>query len=149
MRFLADTLVSRWTISNGQVIVVNTDSYVGGPPVILNQATGLLGIPEATQDGIKCRCLINPRIKIGTTVQINNQLINQTLGGVKSFFPGVQIPFDQFSGIAGYANVTHDGLYMVYICEHVGDTRGNDWESRLTLLAIDNTSKNVIASGTS
>ena len=33
--------------------------------VVLTAETGLVGAPEQTNDGIKVRCLLNPRLRIG------------------------------------------------------------------------------------
>lgn len=145
LRTLTQTELSTWTIQNGVVTIVALNAFVPGQEIVLNELSGLIGVPEATQDGVKARCLINPKIKIGGTVRIDNDLINQTLIGQKTLFPGIQTPFNTFNAIESFANVANDGLYTVYVCEHVGDTRGQEWYSNLTLLAVDNTTDNVVA----
>lgn len=149
LRDLCNTEGSTWTIQNGVVQITPLESYLPGEAVVLTAATGLIDVPEATQDGIKARCLINPKLRIGGRVQINNASINQTVSGVPVPVPvpGLQFPFNQFAGIQNFASVTADGFYRVYIAEHTGDTRGNDWYTDLTCLAIDSSSGNLVKVG--
>ena len=150
MTTLAKTLGGTWSINDGVIRFVRLDGYVPGEAVVLNQGTGLIGMPEQTQDGIKCQCLINPKIQIGGRVQINSQLINRTIGSVgknAGGIIGVQTRYNSYGKPETYANITRDGIYRVYICEHVGDTRGPQWYTNLTLLAIDATSEQVIYGG--
>lgn len=144
LRSLTQSEGSTWSIQNGVVKIIDLDGYLPGEAVVLNQATGLIGTPEQTQDGIKCRSLLNPKIQIGGLVQINNDLINQTLNAQKLVVPGLQLSYNQWAGVQNFANVTHDGVYRVYVCEHSGDTRGQEWYSDLICLRFDSTSKQTI-----
>jgi hypothetical protein len=40
-------------------------TFIPGQVPTISPATGLIGIPEQTQNGISFRCLLNSRIKIG------------------------------------------------------------------------------------
>ena len=138
---LADTLGATWSIQNGKIVITPLTGVLPGTPIVLNSATGLIGIPESTQSGIIAKCLISPRINIGSAVKIDNASINQTLG--QDNIPGLQVPFNQWIGSQNFASVAADGMYRVYGCEHEGDTRGTTWYSTLTCLTIDGSSKNV------
>jgi hypothetical protein len=48
-----------------------------GEAVVLTSGTGLLGRPEQTEDSIEIVSLLNPLLKIGSRVQIDNASINQ------------------------------------------------------------------------
>jgi hypothetical protein len=80
-------------------------------------------------------------------VQINNKDINQFAapggaqlqGQTASAFPG-------FTDWAYYATVADDGIYVVYVIEYEGDTRGNEWYANLTCFAADGTTN--LAQGT-
>jgi hypothetical protein len=125
----------RWSIQNGTLTLIPNDNFLPGPPVVMSSATGMICSPEATENGITVRCYINPRIKVGCSIQIDNKLINQTL--VKE------------QGMASWqaqyypASTSADGLYRVLVVEHVGDSRGNPWETELTCLHIDTSQVNV------
>lgn len=135
---LADTLNARWSTSGGTLYLVPNTGYLPGEAVEINSATGMIGIPQATESGINVRVLLNPRIKIGERVRINEKDITRT--GFKGltyedrvrnrFFPGYQTQ-------TLVANVSHDGFYRVMVAEHSGDTRSNDWYTDLICLNID------------
>ncbi len=123
-----------WSIQQGQIQVIPYDSYLTTSTIIqLSQFTGLVGIPEATDQGVKIKNLLNPNIVVGCLVKIDESLINQTLYA-KGQPP---VPYNQYTGTQLYANTTRDGFYRVYVIEYEGDTRGGPWYCNLTCLAID------------
>lgn len=141
---------STWSIQNGQIQVIPLDGYLPGDAVKLSSATGLIGIPEQTQDGIKCRCLLNPKIVVGGRIQIDQASINQTiaqtpLGHVNPGFTGggSQLSFNKWSTVQNFASIATDGFYRVYMAEHDGDTRGQAWYTDIIALAIDNSTQKV------
>lgn len=137
VRANAQTMGATWSIQNGRVNIIPLTGYLPGEAVILNARTGLVGRPEQTQDGIKARCLLNPRIVIGGSVRIDNKSINQTLQHRDSVIPGGQLPFNQWAGIQTPASIAADGLYRVYVAEHKGDNRGQEFYTEITCLTID------------
>jgi hypothetical protein len=90
--------------------------------------------PAATDQGVIVRCYINPLIQIGQAVQLLASDIQQTLV-VQSELSGASITSNQF--IATVPNNAPTALFRVIVAEHRGDTRGNDWYTELTCLAID------------
>lgn len=131
---IADTSQSRWSIQNGQATLIPFDSYLPGTIVELNSSTGLIGVPEATEQGIEVECLLNPKITVGCQLRINNADITSTT--IKEQF------FDNYKNltlIAGIArpSASNDGLYRVLVVEHIGDTRDTDWYTRITCLVIN------------
>lgn len=131
-----------WSINNGKVQVLPLDGYLPGEAVVLNAQTGMVGIPEQTIEGLKVKCLLNPKLVIGGLVQIDNASINQTVQRDPNAGP---IPYNQYAGLQLLADVTNDGLYRLFVVEHEGDTRGTNWYSELTCLAIDSDTKKVKA----
>ena len=134
----------RWSIQNGVVTLVPNTGYLPGTAVEINSATGMIGTPEQTDNGIVVRCLLNPLIRIGQAVKINNREINQTT--IKSQF------FPSYTSQYYPATVANDGMYRVLVAEHSGDTRGHgdDWYTELTCLDIDPssaTTQSVLANG--
>lgn len=133
MTDIASSSGTTWSVQNGQVVVIPLTGYRPDQAVVLNSNTGMIDKPEQTEDGIHVKTLINPRVKIGTLVQINNASIQRAfLGGDNLFFQG---RLETLPGLL--PKVTDDGFYRVYVAEHYGDTRGTDWYSDLTCLAID------------
>jgi hypothetical protein len=129
MRQLTTDQNFTWRVENGKVVVVPFGSYLPGEVVVLTSRSGLLLVPEATEDGVKIEALLNPKIRVGGRVQIDNKGLNTTK--VK------EQGFPAYSSISYFANEGNDGIYRVLVSEFVGDTRGTDWDSRLICLAID------------
>lgn len=138
-----EALGSTWNIDNGRVNVVPLTGYLPGEAVVLNSATGLLGRPEQTQEGVTARCLINPRIRLGGLVKIDQASVNKTLQQKDAAIPGAQLAYNQYAGLQMFADVSADGLYRVYVSEYRGDTRGTAWWQDLTLLSVDPTTLKV------
>lgn len=143
MRAQMQTMGSTWSIQNGRVNVIPLDGYLPGEAVILTAATGLIGRPEQTQEGIKARCLLNPKIVVGGTVKIDNLSINQTEQQKDAAIPGAQVAYNQYRGLQTFASVTADGLYRVYVAEHRGDTRGQEMYTDIICLTVNPTTQKV------
>jgi hypothetical protein len=145
MRDLANTYNCRWSLQNGVLTLIPLDSYLPGTAVKLNSSTGMVGVPEATDQGIQIQALINPRFAVGGQVQLNNKDITATVLK-QQFFPGL----GDISLVATVAGQTQndqlqtspvdsslDGFYRILVIEHEGDTRGDAWYSNLTCLNIN------------
>jgi hypothetical protein len=143
---IADTTNATWSIQNGQVQLTPLTSFVPGDAVVLTSNSGMVGLPEQTEDGIKVKALLNPQIKIGRLLQINNKSIQGAfLGGQNLFAQG---RLENLPGLL--PKVTWDGFYRVYVSEFEGDTRGQPWYSNLICLAIDSSAPaatSVLADG--
>lgn len=141
MNNLAATALCTWNIVNGKVVITNVKKYAPGTAIQLNAKTGLVFVPEATDNGIEVVCLLNPAIKIGQRIQINNRDINTTTftqagQGIRPFFPNFP------------ATVTNDGFYRCLVVNHGGDSRGgNEWYTYITALALDSQDGQVATGG--
>lgn len=137
-----------WSIENGKVNVLPLQGYKPGEAVVLSSLTGLVGMPEQTNDGVRATCLLNPRLTIGGLVRIDNKSVNQLLQNNQNLPPGARMPaFNQYTGIQNLATVASDGLYRLFVVEHEGDTRGTAWHSHLTGLALNPSTNQLKAPG--
>lgn len=123
---------SRWSIQNGKTVFIANSDYIQADPILVSAASGMVGIPEQTQDGISVTMLLNPKLKIGQPVQLSSKDIN-----VAAFIDipygsidASQLPNNQFPPLST------DGLYRVVVSEYEGDTRGNEWYSKLICFAV-------------
>ena len=87
--------------------------------------------------GIKVRCLINPKLRIGGLVQIDNKDIQRAQRQVD--YKTLSLSQDEYTSFARIARIDGDGFYRLYVAEYTGDTRGDDWYADLTCLAVDMT----------
>jgi len=134
MRDFAKNQGCNWWIDNGQLTVVPLTSYIATNPILITPSTGLIGVPEQTQNGLMVRVLINPAIKIGHVIKLDSSDINQLRLGVDS-----QSNVSNSNLSQSQAKLNGDGLYYVMRAEHFGDTRGTSWYTDLTCLAVDAT----------
>lgn len=133
MRDFAKSQDCKWWIDNGQLNVVPLTSYINSAPILITPKTGLIGVPEQTQNGLSVRVLLNPSIKIGATIKLDST-INELRLGLDNQSVGNNLTLQQ-----GAAKLNGDGLYYVMRAEHFGDTRGNAWYTDLICLAVDAT----------
>lgn len=129
MRQSAEASDTSWSIQDGKLQFVSATGVLPGQAIVLNSKTGLVGQPEQTNDGIKARCLLNPTLKIGGIVQINEKDVAEAKLQDTTKDAQVNRP----------ADIAADGSYRLLVVEHTGDTRGNDWYSDLICLDVDAT----------
>lgn len=134
MRGVARATQTTWSIQDGKIVVIPETSYMPGEIPVINSGTGLVGLPEQTQNGINFRVLLNPNIKIGTLVQLDNKAVQQ-------FEYGLSVEQQAQNKRTALENqLQTDGYYYVMWAEHQGDTRGNEWYTDVVCLAADVTS---------
>jgi hypothetical protein len=132
MRELTSTVNARWSIQNGSVTIIKDTNYLAGTTITLNSASGLVGTPEVTDNGINMRMLLNAKLRIGAEVILDQSLINKQintqLGGTltnsgQPYLPAVTAP--------------GQGSYRVLVMNHTGDTRGTPWYTDITCLYLN------------
>jgi hypothetical protein len=150
IRDLARTTKSNWSIQNRKIQVYGQTEAgpATGQVVVLNAHSGLIGMPEATQEGIEVTCLLNPAIRVGSLIKLDNEVINQY------FLPGGQpmqgLNWPSYdSTLQFYASTSNDGLYRVFVIDYEGDNRGLPWYNKMVCLAVDQTADqcNAVAAG--
>jgi hypothetical protein len=140
----ARTAGATWSVQDGQLQLLASTAYKRGDIVVINSGTGMVGVPEVTQDGIYVTTLLNPNVYVKGRVQLDNRTLNQT------FLPGGANPQGQIfeapgaSGQFGFAQLqpflastAQDGVYCILVIDHAGDTRGLPWYTRLNCLNIN------------
>lgn len=139
LRQLCKNTSSSWSIQDGKIDLIPLTAYKPGDVPVLNSATGVIGLPEQTQNGIRLRVLLNPNLKIGQAVKLDNDAIQRYRYNL-----GInQQPANE--NTASTSSLNEDGLYYVMVAEHQGDTRGPAWFTELTCLAIDATVTPIFA----
>jgi len=134
LRDLAKDTQCSWSIQDGKVDFIPLTAYKPGDVPVINSQTGMIGLPEQTQNGIRLKCLLNPNIKIGQQVQLDNNSIQQLRYGLGN--DRTQAIERANAGKFG-TTINTDGMYYVMVANHSGDTRGNDWYTDMICLAIN------------
>lgn len=128
LRRSAQSSETTWSIQDGKMQFLPLTGLLPGQAVVLNSKTGLVGTPEQTVDGIKAQALLNPLLKIGALVIINEKdvasikLKDNDKAGDKEKEP---------------AKIASDGQYRLLKVEFTGDTRGQEWYAKMVCLDVD------------
>ena len=67
-------------VDNGILNVVDANKALSNSPYILNQATGMVGIPQVTDMGVTVKMMINNQIQIGGSVTVES-IVNPAANG--------------------------------------------------------------------
>ncbi len=127
LRAICRATNTTWSIEGTQLQILKNTDPLPGQTIVLNSKTGLIGMPVQTLDGIHARCLLNPRIKAGCTVQINEKDIQQAELSLQNAVGEAQKPL--------LPSIATDGLYTVWYTEHTGDSRGTEWYTDMVCIA--------------
>lgn len=113
---LAETHNFSFVIENDKIVVNRNSGFRQGPPVVISEANGMEGIPEISEVGCDVSTRLNPKLKIGGQIDIRSEL--RTFNFSNLYF--VDIPPNAGTGI-----------YRVFKINHVGDSWGNDWTTKI------------------
>jgi hypothetical protein len=139
MQGLADTNNFLWGYgTNGFVAIPKASTYDKRKDVIVvNSGTGMIGRPTMTVNGLKVRCLLNPRLDVGSLIQIDNRTIQRE--GLDT-----SIEVDIYKRAANTNSmVSADGVYRVISRHFVGDTRGTEWYADLICSGVNASQKPI------
>ncbi|WP_241300992.1 phage protein [Burkholderia cenocepacia] len=131
LRGIAKTMQTVWSIQDGKVVLVPETAYMPGEIPVITSATGMVGLPQQTANGIDVKMLLNPSVKIGRLIWLDNASIQQY---EYSLNVGQQAENER---IEMQAKLQDDGFYYVMLAEVIGDTRGEEWYTSVTCLAAD------------
>lgn len=123
LRAICMTVGASWFISGTKLNIVKNNESLPGEAVVLNSNTGMIGMPVQTIEGVEARCLLNPRLKVGGLVQINEASIQRARVSIttNNSYIVEQTILDR--------NISSDGIYKVLQVIHSGDTRGTEFYS--------------------
>lgn len=68
-----------WSIQNGKFQAVKNDRHLGGN-ILISSETGMIGTPQVTDKGVKVKCLLNPDILPGKTVDVRSDFLDEGSG---------------------------------------------------------------------
>ena len=117
-----------WSVQQGKLNVIKSDSYQPGDAIVVNSQTGMVGMPVQTIDGIEVRMLLNPQVQPGRRIKINQADVQQA-----AFSPA-------YTGAVANAmipSLADDGIYKVLVVSHSGDTRGNPYYTDVICIRAD------------
>lgn len=126
----------KWSIQDGRLTFIPLTSYIptAGQVPVVSPTSGLLGVPEQTPQGLRMRVLLNPSMKVGQCIRLQNTTVNQLRFGLNIYQTK-----NNLNAAALLNTANPSGLYYVMAADHHGDSRGhgNDWFTEMTCLAVD------------
>jgi hypothetical protein len=131
-----------WNIYNGELQAYPKFAVRPGEAVVINSTTGQIGTPEQTETGIQVVCLLNPALVWGSHIKLNNNEVAQfkLAAANASLNQRAASPNAAFGNQGAWVPpLNSDGDYVCIYVSHVGDTRGDEWFTRITALSVDPT----------
>ncbi|MFG1188718.1 phage protein [Xanthobacter flavus] len=125
LRTICASTNATWWVEGTKLNITKNTQALPGDPIVLNSATGMIGMPVQTIDGVEVRCLLNPKIKHGGLIKIDEASIQRAkyvLDTKDSYMADVETLDKQIAA---------DGVYQVLFRTHYGDTRGNEYYTDL------------------
>ncbi len=106
-----------YSVNDGVIETTPTNQPLSDvPPVIINQASGMIGSPERTEIGINVKNILLPALKLGRTIKVES--ISEKINVGNLFFRKVP-------------PIRNEGVYRIDKLIHVGDNYDNPWETSI------------------
>lgn len=113
---------STFYVDNNEGKFFNPSSTIGKDEAhLITTETGMVGFPEQIDYGVTVKCFLNPAIRLGDFIKIDNKSVI-----LQPMSMGDQ---DYYSRL-----LNSDGVYRVIKIDYSGDSRGNDWFCTLTAI---------------
>jgi hypothetical protein len=122
-----------WSIQDGELTMIPVDDVLPDEAIVINSETGMLAAPETNDRGISVKLLLNPQLKIGAAIQLENNHIKAARTKAKPLATSRE---KSESVQEAPVRQDPDGIYKVIKINHKGDNRGNDWFSEIECIGI-------------
>lgn len=70
-------------VDNEKVVVIDKDTCIDGEIRVIDDETGLIGVPEREQTSLTVKCIFEPRIKVGQGLEIKSRIAPEFDGQYK------------------------------------------------------------------
>ena len=124
----AAQLGSSYHVENNKLIINDINKYTSDEKVIIDRSTGMIGLPQQTIQGIQVKCLLNPNIKLGAGILLDNNSIQ-----IKQQAFGVS---EEPKWELNTNPLNSDGIYKVISITHEGSIRGSNWYTNIICYTV-------------
>lgn len=118
-RQIAKSEQAAFYINNNKIDFVKAMDLPTNEIIKLNGKSGLIGMPEQTEEGIQATCLLNPLLDLNKMVAIDLSSIQRQKA-------------DRNNELK---NIEGSGVFKIIKIVHKGDTRGDEWYTEFTAVA--------------
>lgn len=118
-RQIAKSEQAAFYINNNKIDFVKAMDLPTNEIIKLNGKSGLIGMPEQTEEGIQATCLLNPLLDLNKMVAIDLSSIQRQKA-------------DRNNELK---NIEGSSVFKIIKIAHKGDTRGDEWYTEFTAVA--------------
>ncbi len=118
-RQIAKSEQAAFYINNNKIDFVKAMDLPTNEIIKLNGKSGLIGMPEQTEEGIQATCLLNPLLDLNKMVAIDLSSIQRQKA-------------DRNNELK---NIEGSGVFKIIKIVHKGDIRGDEWYTEFTAVA--------------
>lgn len=130
---LARDTGANWSIQDGLLTVVKTDSTLPNTAIVISSDTGLLEAPEVNDKGVGVKCLMNPDLLINGSIKLDNNNIRIRERRLSLLSHGND---KRTAKEKPPVRLDPDGIYKIIAIRHAGDNRGKAWTSELVCISL-------------
>jgi len=130
MDVIARNNQANWAIQDGKLVMVPVDSTLPNEAIKVDSDTGLLGTPQINDKGIAMKIQLDPRVVPNGKLWLANNEVKAAV-----FKPPMLLREEQKKSKAPVRK-DPDGVYKVFVVNHKGDTRANDWFSEIKCVGL-------------
>lgn len=135
---------AHWSIQDGAHNIVPANTTLPIEAIKISAETGMLNAPELTDKGVKVECLLNPALRVGGKVHLDNNTLKGKIALKRASLVPKKPPKNAPKAQAKkkpkeLARLDPDGLWKVLQVTHKGDNRGMPWVSIVEAVALEKT----------
>ncbi len=86
-----------WSVQDGALEIIPKDGNLDGE-VLISKATGMIGVPSITDNGIKVKTLLNPQLRCNRLIRVESQILDMNSKGQKYRISGLDFSGDNRDG---------------------------------------------------
>lgn len=117
LKEIADSNNLEYGIEGGRLIITGKVESRQSPVIVINERSGMIGVPEITEVGTSVTVNLNPALKLKQAIQI------------ESAVPDVQVSSVFYQDVN---TAIKKGQYVIQSLVFRGDSWGNDWHTKAT-----------------
>lgn len=118
-RQIAKSEQAAFYINNNKIDFIKAADIPANEVIKLNGKSGLIGMPEQTEEGIQATCLLNPYLDLNKMIAVDLSSIQRQKADKNSELK----------------NIECSGVFRIIKIAHKGDTRGDEWYTEFTAVA--------------
>lgn len=114
---LSQTHGFSYIVDGDNIIISAKDKFIYGEPIVVNEFSGMQGVPEITETGCDVKVRLNHAFRLGGRIDIKSDFSTFNFGNLY---------YQDIPPSAG------SGIYRMFKISHAGDNFGGEWTTTIT-----------------